>query len=447
MTRVGHHHMVKVMRLPTLAVLACLSVVPAAHAQPSAENAHAALQPDSRAVPPVEAEELVFGEEIGFYDPSGSAMRPFHDALRGIATEDRQVRVMFYGASHVASDLFTHVVRERLQTRFGDAGHGFLMPARPWRHYRHLGGLRVESNRRWEALRIRANTRGITPLGPAGMAVESDSRSSWGRIDTGTASANRFVVYYLQQPDGGSFDVRVDGRRVTRIATRADAFGAGVEVIQNLEDVHHVLEVQPRGDGVVRLFGVSVERERPGVIVDTMGLNGARAVSHLHWDESLHREYLTRMSPDLIVLAYGTNESGDDDHPIERYEVELRRVVGRVRGTVPNAACMLVGPSDRPMRGEEDAYVDRPRTHQVIEVQRRVSRDLGCAFFDLVEFGGGPLSMIRWAATEPRYAQRDLIHFTGRAYRRLGEVLHTAMLGGYDPPTEAEPSTDTLVPE
>ena len=78
------------------------------------------------------------------------------------------------------------------------------------------------------------------------------------------------------------------------------------------------------------------------------------------------------------------------------------------------------------------AIVDRPRTHEIIEVQRRVSRDFGCAFFDLVAFGGGPLSMVRWSETEPRYAQRDLVHFTGRAYRRLGEVLTMRLMDGYE---------------
>lgn len=204
-------------------------------------------------------------------------------------------------------------------------------------------------------------------------------------------------------------------------------------------DARHVLEVRPRGDGPVRLFGVSVEREQPGVIVDNMGINGARAVSHLYWNEELHTEYLRRMDPELVVLAYGTNESGDDGHPIEEYEAELRRVVARVRGAVPGSACMLIGPSDRPMRGDDGEMVDRPRTHQVVEVQRRVSRDMGCSFFDLVAFSGGPLSMVRWAETDPSYAQPDLVHYTVHGYLRLGEVLHGAMMDGFDEAPRFDP--------
>jgi len=420
--------MVKKMRsvLPALLVL----LTPAfAVAQPSATLRLPVEPPDA-----AELEEEQFGVPVDLYDPSGTALGGFHDALRHAEAGTGQARVMVYGASHVAADFFTNVMREHLQERFGDAGHGFFMPVRAWRRYRHLGGPTVESSRNWESLRIRASSRDVDRLGVAGMAVDTDRAGAWGRIDTGSAPAGRFVVQYLRQPGGGSFDLKVDGRRVARIPTEAPEVMAGVYPIDGLEDGQHTLEVRSRGDGPVRLFGVSIERERAGVIVDTMGLNGARAASLLLWQEDLHREYLRRMSPDLVVLAYGTNESGDVHQPIEDYEADLLRVVGRLRGTVPEASCLLVGPSDRPRR-ERGEVVDRPRTHRIIEVQRRVSRAMGCAFFDLVAFGGGPLSMVRWAEHDPPYAQRDLVHFTGRAYNRLGDVLTGSILDGYEPPT------------
>ncbi|MBX3272891.1 MAG: hypothetical protein KF729_21695 [Sandaracinaceae bacterium] len=377
-----------------------------------------------------------FGAPIGLYDPSGQAMRAFHESLRRAEAGEDQARVVFYGASHVAADFFPQLVRQRLQERFGDAGHGFVMPVRPWRGYRHLGGPTVEWIRQWSGLRIRAGSRAVEPLGVAGMAVETTRPTAWGRLDTAGLRAGRFVVHYLRQPGGGTFELRVDGGRPLRVPTSADAMAPGLETIDGLADGPHVLEVRARGDGPVRLFGVSVEREHAGVIVDTMGLNGARASSQLLWQQDLHEPALRSLRPSLVVLAYGTNESGDDS-PIERYEEELLRVVGRVRGVVPSASCLLIGPSDRPLRAGGE-LVERPRTREIIEVQRRVARALGCGFFDLVEFGGGPLSMVRWAASDPPFAQRDLVHFTVRAYQRLGEVLHDAIMAGFTPARDEE---------
>lgn len=427
--------MVTGMRRTKWMLVAAVAIVAAsvASAQPSAERVvnHATLAVDlePERAPDPEPEEQVFGQAIPLFDPGGRAMMPFYRALRRAEAGEGQARIVFYGASHVAADWFTDVVRTRLQAQFGDAGHGFIMPARPWRHYRHRG-VTVESSRRWQTRRVTAGTREVDRLGLYGIAMVSDSGRDWGRIDTGSKTASRFEIYYWRQPGGGGFDVYLDGRRVERISTDGEA-GPDYALITT-EDAHHVLEVRVRGNGPVRLFGVSMEREVPGVIVDTLGINGARASSHLYWDEELHRAHLRRLDPSLVVLAYGTNESGDHDQPIETYEETLRAVVARIKGTVPGASCMLVGPSDRPLRADDGSIVDRPRTHEVIDVQRRVARDFGCAFFDLVAFGGGPLHMVQWAAADPPFAQRDLVHYTMRGYARLGEVLYEALMERFE---------------
>ncbi len=430
-----------VRRTLTLAVLLALAGGSArALAQPPIERTStratssvevAPPEEDDVAIAPEESGEPSFGVDIPLYDPGGRSLVPLYRALRRAEAGEGQARILVYGASHAAADLFTNVIREQLQTRFGNAGHGFIMPVRPWRYYRHRGGMSVESSRRWDTRRVTASTRDVDALGLAGMAVEADRAGEWGRLDTGDQTASRFEIYYWQQPGGGGFDVYLDGRRVRRVTTSATEPGPGYALV-TAEDAHHLLEVRVRGNGPVRLFGLTMDREAPGVIVDNYGINGARAASHLLWDEALHVEHLRRRDPDLVILAYGTNESGDDDQPIEEYERDLRAVVARVRGTVPESACMLIGPSDRPLRGEDGAFVDRPRTGQIVEVQRRVSRDMGCAFFDLVAFGGGPLHMVQWAAADPPWAQPDHVHYTARGYLRLGEVLMSAMMAGFD---------------
>ena len=141
------------------------------------------------------------------------------------------------------------------------------------------------------------------------------------------------------------------------------------------------MEIRPKGDSEVRLFGVVLERKKPGVIVDSLGIPGSRAAYHLDWEDSLYREHLARRKPDFISLAYGTNEAGDDDQPIEEYEEALRKVMARIREIAPEASCLLIGPSDRPLLNEEDGtWQSRPRTAQVVEVQRKISVEFGCAF-------------------------------------------------------------------
>ena len=373
----------------------------------------------------------IYGCDVPIEDPSGTALSAFHAALRRAERGDGQARLVFYGASHVAADMYTGTIRRLLQQRFGDAGHGFVLPVEPWAHYRHTD-IEIESNfRRWDVLRVRVGQTLPSLYGLMGVALTTETPRAWGRISTGEGSASRFELWYSQRPDGGTIDLLVDGRLERRVSTQAAELSAGYALVST-EDRPHTFELRVRGDGPVTIYGATVERERPGVIVDELGINGARAASQLLWDEHLQVEQLRRRMPDLVVLAYGTNESGDDDQPIETYERELRQVVTRLASAVPTSSCLLVGPSDRPIVHRDGTYEPRPRTQQVIDAQRRVALDYGCGFFDMVAFGGGPAHMMAWAEAEPAWAQGDHVHYTIRGYTRLGEVMANALVDRYD---------------
>src|SRR5580700_4027079 len=60
----------------------------------------------------------------------GAGQRPTPQAI---------VRVLHYGDSPTTADSITADVRKLLQSRFGDAGHGFLLIAKPWEWYGHNG--------------------------------------------------------------------------------------------------------------------------------------------------------------------------------------------------------------------------------------------------------------------------------------------------------------------
>lgn len=377
------------------------------------------------------------GLDIAIEDRDGKSMKALHQALLRAASGEGQARLVFYGASHVASDLFTGYIRRELQDRYGDAGHGFVVPVHPWRTYRHRD-INIDSDgKRWKTHRIRVGDSEIEAVGLAGVAMASSRPGSFGLVrtvengDFGTA-AELFELYYLKTPRGGEFDVLIDGRAARRVSTRGKKTQTGYATFR-VPDGPHTFELRTTSKRPVWLFGAAVERDRPGVIVDTLGINGSRARYQLLWDGSIYREHLARRDPDLVVLAYGTNESGDEA-PIADYERDLRAVLTRMRDTVPEASCLLVGPSDRPIQVEERVFEDRSRTADLIAVQHKVALEYGCGFFDLVAFQGGPLSMVQWAANDPPYASQDHIHYTRLGYQRLGEVLLSALLEGMPEP-------------
>jgi hypothetical protein len=47
---------------------------------------------------------------------------------------------------------------------------------------------------------------------------------------------------------------------------------------------------------------------------------------------------------------------------------------------------------------------------RIVDIQRRVARDTGCAFFDTFAAMGGAGTMARWYTARPRLVSADLIH-------------------------------------
>lgn len=384
---------------------------------------------------------------IPIEDPTGKSLAAFHAALARAQAGGGQARILFYGASHVASEVFTGVIRERLQARFGDAGAGFVLPAKPWRWHRHT---RVDYERSsgLTAVRIKARSPRDGIYGLAGVAFDASparaSRTNM-RIAVGPGTPEvtaRIDLFYLEQPNGGRLALFLDGERMQTLETGAALSRAAYATFET-SDGHHHVELRTHGDGPVRIFGVVAERNLPGVVLDTLGIPGARARYHLHWDETVHREHLARRMPDLVVMAYGTNESGDDDVPIEDEEARIDATVRRIREAVPAASCLLVGPSDRPLANPDGGYEPRIRTELLIDAQRRVAATHGCGYFDLVEFMGGPLSMLRWTAAADPLGNPDLVHFTHRGYELFGAALYDALVSGYAP---GAPQTPRAVP-
>jgi lysophospholipase L1-like esterase len=374
---------------------------------------------------------------VPLFDPSGAALASFHTALARSARGEGKARVLFYGASHVAGEAFVHRVRERFQSRFGSGGPGFLMPVHPWRYYRPRT-VDIESNaRRWKTGFIKAQNPELDHYGLAGMFVETKRADAFGALVLKPTAAGKpgrderayeLDVHFLAQPGGGDFTVSIDGE-VHAFRTRGKERMPAVKTLAVPSSASRI-EFRVKGNGPVRLFGTTLEREGAGVVVDTLGISGARARNQLYWDDASFRAGLAAEDPALVVLAYGTNESGDDDIPMATYEGEVRRVLARLRETVPSASCVLVGPSDRPLKADDGTYVPRPRTAEIVESQRRMATEFGCGFFDLVAFMGGPMSMPAWVTAEPPLAAADHVHLTARGYEALGDVFVEALLAG-----------------
>ena len=245
-------------------------------------------------------------------------------------------------------------------------------------------------------------------------------------------SVSAFDIYFLAQPGGGEFDVDVDGKQQARVTTASHETRSGFHRI-NVSPGAHTLTIKTIGNGEVRLFGVVLESGARGVQYDSLGVNGAFVgLLNRYQDEATWAEQLLRRNPDLVILAYGANESEYENWPMEQYEADTRGVVRRIRAALPNASILFVGPMDRGKRGAGAAIITRPTIPKLIEAQRRLAAETGCAFFDTFTAMGGEGTIAHWYEAKPRLMTSDFTHPTWQGSEIVGTLLHDALLRAYE---------------
>ncbi len=77
--------------------------------------------------------EKFFGQQTPIEMSQKHVLDDFHRGLDRAKAKKGKVRILQFGASHTAADLWTGHFRKLMQNRFGDGGLGFIMPVRPWR--------------------------------------------------------------------------------------------------------------------------------------------------------------------------------------------------------------------------------------------------------------------------------------------------------------------------
>ncbi len=389
----------------------------------------------------------VNGNMLGLFEPidGATAAQPlerFHQALRGLEARrdtDGKVRVLVYGASHTEADIYPHYLRSYLRDRFGDGGHGFVQVAQPWSGYSHVE-VAVTGFDHWStAHALRRDERDDGLFGLLGASIATRNKRAVGRVaPIDGVVASRFELSFLRRPRGGSFELFVDGRHHATVRTAGKSVEAGFYTFA-VPEARHTIEIQPVGDGEIRMFGLTMERDQPGVVVDTLGIRGTRASSFLSWDENVWAASVRRRAPDLMIMAFGTNEAVDSSASMGDYEAQLHTVLDRLARAAPEAACLLIGPGDFPLPLPDGTFSPRPVLASIIDVQRQVAAGHGCGFWDLQAFMGGELSMLQWVRSDPPMARPDHIHLTRRGYVRMGMALADALMDGFD---RRDPLTD-----
>jgi lysophospholipase L1-like esterase len=377
-----------------------------------------------------------------FLIDNNGALDHFYAALRDLHTSQsrRTVRIVHYGDSPTTADLITGDARDLLQERFGNAGPGFILIAKPWAWYGHHGvdvsgtGWKIDT----AVGSMREANYGL------GGAIFTGPVGATSTIHLTAHDSTSVEVEYLEEPGGGNIDVTADGASVGTVTTAGDTkkdADTTIPIPPGTKQVKLTVSSSP-----VQVFGVVFGRDDRGLTYDSIGLNGASTtVMSRAFNPQTFSEALEHRNPDLVVINYGTNESSFPSYVEKQYEPELIRAIGRVRTALPDTSILIMSPMDRGERSGDQITTMRA-IPEIVAIQQRVADLTGCGFFNTYQAMGGSGTMARWYDRHPAMVGADLIHPSPQGARIVAQLLTTQLLIGYERYMENHPGPQPKLP-
>jgi lysophospholipase L1-like esterase len=365
-------------------------------------------------------------------------LKPFFAKLKASqpAPGKPPVHIVQIGDSHTAGDVLTGAWRDLLQARYGDGGRGVLAPGRPWDGY-ITRGVTATMSPGW-SVAATFGTGATDPRPPLGLTSYSLTATTPGAMiglsaDSPATAFDRFVLCALAGPRAPSLTVRM-GTLAQQIALSAPT---SIPRCTTMTTASPQTQVQVIADTPgATITSWSTFRDNGGVVLSNLGVVGAQLDHFARTDDAVLGEELRTYTPDLIVVAFGTNEGFAPKFDPRGYETRLRRQADRLRALAPGVPILLLGAPDALSRNPAlrtnadgvlldcpDAATPSlfapPALGQVRAIQRAIAQDLGIAFWDWQAAMGGPCSAQRWTDAQPPLMRPDHVHFL----RAGGQVL------------------------
>ncbi|MDC9583092.1 SGNH/GDSL hydrolase family protein [Xenorhabdus sp. PR6a] len=345
-----------------------------------------------------------------FGDPNFALLA---DKLRH--SDIRQLHVVQLGDSHTAADFFTGKLRSLLQNHYGDAGPGFISPM-------SIPGQRnalvqfAGDKTGWWLSSSRKDNRADYPLGGF-IAIPEKANSSL-QLNSSSARDKYWLSALYQSHELAQ--IKTSFATIDLPSTQSEWH------FSPEQSVRFPIHLYPQ-DTQLKIGGWLVRRQNPGVMLSALGINGA-TINMLDKWQPQWIETLAQMKPDMVILAYGTNEAFNDSLDLAAYQNDLTAKVQAIRKAIPQAVILLIGPNDSlknktatSCEEQQPALLDN-----VIQVQQTVAKKQRTLFWNWREYMGGPCSVRGWEQQD--LARPDYVHLSAAGYEHSAEALYQQLM-------------------
>lgn len=278
--------------------------------------------------------------------------------------------IVFLGDSWTSGGVITKPLRTSLQTKLGDGGWGYFSFAY------NAGGHPSSGYSRSGTWTDTISTNG------ASLSATFSADTATPAIYNLTSTVTAFVLHYLVQPGGGTFEYSIDNGAAVPVNTAGASSIAFVTNSGLSYASHHInITITAAGTDGVGICGCDLQAIQAGCRLDNIGRTGSEASTWLTTGSTnFWKTAMQSLSPTVTIILLGVNEClSNRGGPT--FSNNLANLVGMVRSAAANSDVLLVSPADI---GTATTY---PMSDYNIEIAG-IASALSCGYVDVYDAWG-----------------------------------------------------------
>ncbi|HMX58421.1 MAG TPA: MBOAT family O-acyltransferase, partial [Leptospiraceae bacterium] len=342
------------------------------------------------------------------------------------------VRIVHSGDSLMWADNVSSRLRRHLQSRYGDGGRGIVS---------------IVNSPDSVVQDIRIEPTGFS-LQKISGAFPQGVDSKLGFFSRSSQSIADPANVQFSFPDGSSpiHKARVvwSGNGTVNLASNGKTLDTATKVVEGACRLT-VAETGAEGVHAITMQASGLPVIHAAIFESSSGVSYSALVTmgiHQAWVRTVSDENFIcgwrAAAPDLVIFQFGLNESASIDTYYNGfsqsvYETDLRAYYTRLRKALPDAAVLIVGPLDR-VKSADGGLVPVAAQTQVREVQRKIAREFGFAFYDTA-VALGPSHVSEFMAKG--FFLSDYMHLSVSGGNAVADAMIRDIFAGDSPPEKA----------
>ena len=352
----------------------------------------------------------------------------FNQIVNGLnSAKSNGYSIVHFGDSHIQAEGPTSVARKNLQALYGDAGRGMMFAYSAANSYSSiLYGTSHTGN--WTFAKS-FQTAPKLPLGVSGMTVRTDEKNASLQFNLKQPNVSYQKLRIFLKKDTNSFDFKILTAEDQITIRLQDYISSELPYIEipitgNQSKITIQLVQNSPNQNFFEFYGMSLETsQNKGVIYHSVGVGASQFGSLLV--EELVDEQLPTLSPNLIILDFGTNNYLYDNQVKPELGPQIEQIIKKLRTISPKAVILLTSTQDL-------YYKSKHVTSGIVfrNLIDSLAQKNQCLFWDWYAVSGGKKSLVKWR--DAGYAQSDLVHLTTKGYELKGQLLFEAIKNSMD---------------